>query len=84
MFTNRIDKIGGAVLVDAPGVQDDNSARDKLVREYLAAADSILIVANIRRQAEGTLSEQHGTLRGLVNPAPASSAFCQRKKGVSY
>ena len=24
--------IGSAVLVDAPGVQDDNSARDRLVR----------------------------------------------------
>ena len=40
---------GGVVLVDAPGVRDDNSARDAVVKQYLADADSVLLVSNIRR-----------------------------------
>eukprot|EP01114_Cavostelium_apophysatum_P012584 TRINITY_DN2852_c0_g1_i1.p1 TRINITY_DN2852_c0_g1~~TRINITY_DN2852_c0_g1_i1.p1 ORF type:complete len:1432 (-),score=454.04 TRINITY_DN2852_c0_g1_i1:258-4553(-) len=39
----------GAVLVDAPGVRDDNSARDAVVKGYLKSGNSIWIVANIKR-----------------------------------
>ncbi len=39
----------GAVLVDAPGVRDDNSARDAVVKGYLRDGNSIWIVANIKR-----------------------------------
>ena len=38
----------GAVLVDAPGVNDDNSARDGIVKTYLKNADSIWIVSDIK------------------------------------
>jgi hypothetical protein len=31
----------GGKLVDAPGVRDDNNARDKVVKEYLREADGI-------------------------------------------
>eukprot|EP00873_Tetraselmis_striata_P009523 jgi/Tetstr1/429787/TSEL_019654.t1 len=40
---------GGAVLVDAPGVQDDNSARDAVVKSYLRSAHAVWLVSNIRR-----------------------------------
>jgi hypothetical protein len=39
----------GCTLVDAPGVRDDNPARDKIVKEYLREADNVWIVANIKR-----------------------------------
>jgi len=39
----------GGKLVDAPGVRDDNEARDKVVKEYLREADGIWIVASINR-----------------------------------
>ena len=39
----------GAVLVDAPGVHDDNGARDRVVKEHLKDADMIWIVSNINR-----------------------------------
>lgn len=39
----------GSVLVDAPGVRDDNSARDAVVKAYLRDGNSIWIVANIKR-----------------------------------
>jgi GTPase SAR1 family protein len=39
----------GGKLVDAPGVRDDNAARDKVVKEYLREADGIWIVASINR-----------------------------------
>ena len=39
----------GATLVDAPGVNDDNGARDRVVKEYLKNADSVWIVSNIKR-----------------------------------
>ena len=39
----------GAVFVDAPGVNDDNSSRDKVVKKYLKNADAIWIVSNINR-----------------------------------
>jgi hypothetical protein len=39
----------GCVLVDAPGVNDDNSARDGIVKSYLKDADSVWIVSNIKR-----------------------------------
>ena len=38
----------GARLVDAPGVRDDNSARDGIVKGFLKEADSIWIVSHIR------------------------------------
>lgn len=41
--------IGSSVLVDAPGVQDENSSRGEMVRRYLTNADSVLLVSNIRR-----------------------------------
>lgn len=41
----------GAVLVDAPGVNDDNSARDGLVKTYLKEANSIWIVTPIKASA---------------------------------
>ena len=39
----------GAVLVDAPGVHDDNSARDAVVKRKLKEADAVWIVSNIVR-----------------------------------
>ena len=39
----------GCTFVDAPGVNDDNSSRDKVVKGYLKSADSIWIVSNINR-----------------------------------
>lgn len=39
----------GAVLVDAPGVHDDNSARDVVVKKKLKDADAVWIVSNIVR-----------------------------------
>lgn len=39
----------GCVIVDAPGVNDDNSARNNIVQSYLKEADSIWIVSNINR-----------------------------------
>eukprot|EP00040_Diaphanoeca_grandis_P035195 m.220660 g.220660 ORF g.220660 m.220660 type:complete len:926 (+) comp33324_c1_seq1:67-2844(+) len=39
----------GCVLVDAPGVNDSNSSRDAVVRQYLKTADSVWIVSNINR-----------------------------------
>jgi len=39
----------GATLVDAPGVNDDNGARDRVVKQYLKNADSVWIVSNIKR-----------------------------------
>ena len=39
----------GGKLVDAPGVRDDNNARDKVVKDYLRNADGIWIVASINR-----------------------------------
>lgn len=42
----------GAVLVDAPGVRDDNSARDGVVKGYLREGNSIWIVANIKRAVD--------------------------------
>jgi|EP01043_Picozoa_sp_COSAG02_P026764 hypothetical protein len=33
----------GAVFVDAPGVNDDNSSRDKVVKGYLKSADSVSV-----------------------------------------
>jgi hypothetical protein len=38
--------------VDAPGVRDDNSARDQVVKNYLKDGDSIWIVANIKRAVD--------------------------------
>ena len=39
----------GTRLVDAPGVHDDNSARDGVVKGYLKRADAVWIVSNIVR-----------------------------------
>ena len=38
----------GAVFVDAPGVNDDNSSRDKVVKGYLKSADSVSCAAALR------------------------------------
>ncbi len=38
----------GTILVDAPGLRDDNSVRDAVVKNYLKDSDSIWIVANIK------------------------------------
>lgn len=35
----------GGVLVDAPGVHDDNSARDAVVKRKLKDADAVWIVS---------------------------------------
>ena len=35
--------------MDAPGVNDDNGARDRVVKQYLKNADSVWIVSNIKR-----------------------------------
>jgi hypothetical protein len=40
---------GGITLVDAPGVADDNSARNAVVRQCLASADAVWLVARIVR-----------------------------------
>ena len=39
----------GSVLVDAPGVNDSNGARDRVVRQHLKKADSVWIVSNISK-----------------------------------
>jgi hypothetical protein len=39
----------GGVLIDAPGVHDDNSARDAVVKRKLKDADAVWIVSNIVR-----------------------------------
>ena len=39
----------GLRLVDAPGVNDDNSARDGVVKRYLKEADAVWIVSNVKR-----------------------------------
>ena len=39
----------GVRLIDAPGLHDDNAARDGVVKATLRAADGVLLVANIRR-----------------------------------
>jgi hypothetical protein len=36
-------------LLSAPGINDDNSARDGIVKTYLKDADSVWIVSNIKR-----------------------------------
>jgi len=41
----------GAKIVDAPGVRDDNRARDGVVKKFLKEADSIWIVSHINRAA---------------------------------
>jgi len=41
--------IGRTVLVDAPGAQDENSSRGKMVQSYLKQADAVWLVSNIRR-----------------------------------
>ena len=40
---------GGAVLVDAPGLRDDNSARDAVVKSRLRGASALWFVSNVRR-----------------------------------
>ena len=49
----------GACLVDAPGVQDDNSARDKVVKAYLRNADGVWLVSNIRRAVNDKTAKDH-------------------------
>ena len=50
MFSRRWSVLStGAVLVDAPGVHDDNSARDAVVKAHLKNADAVWIVSNIVR-----------------------------------
>ena len=39
----------GVVLVDAPGMHDDDSARDRVVKAALSSADAIILVSNVRR-----------------------------------
>ena len=39
----------GSIVVDAPGINDDNSARDGVVKGYLQNASSIMICSNITR-----------------------------------
>lgn len=39
----------GARLVDAPGLRDDNRARDSVVKRYIKEADSIWVVSHIGR-----------------------------------
>ena len=40
---------GGIRLLDAPGLHDDNAARDGVLRGVVAEAHSVLVVSNIRR-----------------------------------
>ncbi len=59
----------GGKLVDAPGVRDDNTARDKIVKEYLREADGIWIVASINRYIPISLTAEHsaGTQRAPLS-----------------
>ena len=41
--------VGGIRLLDAPGLHDDNAARDGVLRGVVAEAHSVLVVSNIRR-----------------------------------
>jgi hypothetical protein len=50
---------GGACLVDAPGVNDDNSCRDGIVKAYLRAADAVWLVSNIRRAVNDRTCKDH-------------------------
>jgi len=50
LYSRRWDSLKtGAVLVDAPGVHDDNSARDAVVKRRFKEADAVWIVSNIVR-----------------------------------
>ena len=40
---------GGVRLLDAPGLHDDNAARDGVLRAVVAEAHAVLVVSNIRR-----------------------------------
>ena len=44
--------------VDAPGVRDDNSVRDAVVKKYLKDSDSIWIVANIKRAVDDRTAKE--------------------------
>jgi hypothetical protein len=50
---------GGACLVDAPGVNDDNSCRDGIVKAYLRAADAVWLISNIRRAVNDRTCKDH-------------------------
>ena len=47
----------GLELVDSPGVGDSDSARDKVVREYLRNADGVWIVSNIKRAVDDRIAK---------------------------
>jgi hypothetical protein len=66
----------GCVLVDAPGVNDDNSARDGVVKRYLRDADSVWIVSNIKRAVNDRTAKDmlgEGFRRQLCVPLPGGA-----------
>ena len=52
----------GVRLVDAPGLHDDNTARANVVKSYLAQADAILLVSNIKRAVNDKTTKDLMTL----------------------
>ena len=65
----------GAVFVDAPGVNDDNTSRDKIVKSYLREADSIWIFSNINRAVNDKTAKDmdHSFRRQLLMDGAYSS-----------
>ena len=59
----------GVRLIDAPGLADDNSARDAVVKKVLQEANAVWLVSNIRRAVNDktvSLNPKPSTL----NPKP--------------
>lgn len=60
----------GAMLVDAPGVHDDNSARGAVVKTYLKEADAVWIVSNIVRAVNDKTAKVRAPQVALPPPPP--------------
>ena len=67
----------GAVLVDAPGVHDDNSARDAVVKRKLKEADAVWIVSNIVRAVNDKTAKD--LLGEQVTLSPEACAYAPPK-----
>lgn len=68
--------IGDCVLVDAPGVQDENSSRGDMVRGYLRKADAVSVC--------DLTSGRHRALLGYLQLATCTCAWCFCKSFVLH
>ena len=62
---------GGVRLLDAPGLHDDNAARDGVLRGVVAEAAAVLVVSNIRRACNDKGSKE-------MMPLPLRKALLER------